>query len=107
MVKPIPMTQRLQITILNDDGETRILGILKLERGHLLSVDQAEGGADAVLERLCQKYNGMDRILRDAPAPDGNPLESWSQIVGRQDEGFSEALIETIKEDFGLGVSRA
>ncbi|MEO0392239.1 MAG: hypothetical protein AAF213_03210 [Pseudomonadota bacterium] len=107
MNKPIPMTQRLKIAILDDDGNGRVLGILRLERGHQLTIDQAEGGADAVLQRLCDKYNGMDRILRDAPAPDSNPMESWSQIVGRQDEGFADALVAAMEDDFGLEVSRA
>ncbi len=32
-----------------------------------------------------------------SPTPDGNPLESWSQIIGRQDAGFADALIEKIE----------
>ena len=106
MADPIPMTQRLRIAIHRDDGTMQVLGTLKLARGYKLSIDQAEGGSDMVLQRLCDKYNGLDRLHRDPPAPDGNPLESWSQIIGRQDAGFADALIEKITEDFGLEVNR-
>jgi hypothetical protein len=107
MVEPIPMTQRLMIGVRNPDGAAQKLGVLRLERGHHLTVDASEGRGDAVLQRLCDKYNAMDRLRHDAPAPDGNPMQSWSQIIGRQDEGFADALVAAIQKDFGLEVSRA
>ena len=107
MAEPIPMTLRLMIRVRDPDGATKRLGILRLERGHHLTVDQAEGRGDAVLQRLCDKYNAMDRLRHDTPAPDGNPMQSWSQIIGRQDQGFADALVAAIQKDFGLEVSRA
>ncbi|MEM6902137.1 MAG: hypothetical protein AAF556_02720 [Pseudomonadota bacterium] len=102
MSQLIPFPKRLSISIVAEDGGSRLLGTLTLGRGHQLSIHKAEGGADVVLQRICDKYNGVDRISRDAPAPDGNPLESWSEIIGRNDEAFAPALIDKMKRDFGL-----
>ncbi|MBV6633791.1 MAG: hypothetical protein KI792_12260 [Alphaproteobacteria bacterium] len=102
MSQLIPFPKLLSITITTEDGEARALGTLTLGRGHKLTIHKAEGGADVVLQRICDKYNDVDRISRDAPAPDGNPMESWSEIVGRQDDAFPEALIDKMQRDFGL-----
>lgn len=107
MVEPIQITQRLTIGVRDGDGAPQTLGVLRLENGHHLAVDQANERGTAVLQRLCDKYNAMDRLLCDTPPPDGEVGGSWSQIIGRKDSGFAEALIAAIEQDFGLEISRA
>jgi hypothetical protein len=89
-----------------DGGADEELGVLRYGEDGMLRLDRPDCKGSAVLERLCEKYNGVERLHREVPSPTGNPLESWARIIGRGDPGFLDAVIETIAEDFGLQVER-
>lgn len=104
---------RIEIALPVDEppgGEGRLVGILGqlgIDRnGYLHIAGASTARTEPILQRLCDRYNAIERLSTRIAAPDGNPLQSWTRIVGRGDADFADALIQAISEDFGMQVSK-
>jgi hypothetical protein len=91
--------------VLEKEESDRIveIGLITFSRDHKLEVVSAAPSRRQFLDSIVRMFNAREIIHVIVPPPaEAEPHDIYAQPIKRSDAGFREALVDSLKTDYGI-----